>query len=115
MFDYFREYSSNANHVCCEDSPSYGLYGHRQSDDLALYSRSQMRVKRDIHFFYHVASIIAIYRTIFFSYVMHTWNDGRLMRGIIICIHALFDDLDLDARSQWVGKGKTPTLNYLNN
>ena len=34
-----------------------------------------------------------------------------LLRGI----YARFDDLDLDARSQWVGKGKQSVLNYLDN
>ena len=30
--------------------------------------------------------------------------------------HANFDDLDLDVRSQWVGKGKKKSaLNYLDN
>ena len=30
---------------CCEDSPTKGLYGHCQSDDLDLHSRSQMHLK----------------------------------------------------------------------
>ena len=38
------------------------------------------------------------------SYYVQTWHDGRLMDAIYA--HARFDDLDLDARSQWVGKGK---------
>ena len=29
--------------------------------------------------------------------------------------HAIFDDLELDARSQWVGCGKQSALNYLKN
>ena len=45
MFDYFRNYSSNAHQVCCEDSPTKGLYDHCQSDDLDLHSRSQVRLK----------------------------------------------------------------------
>ena len=32
-----------------------------------------------------------------------------------LCMSYNFDDLDLDARSQWVGKGKKAALNYLNN
>ena len=32
-----------------------------------------------------------------------------------IYAHDRFDDLDLDARSDWVGKGKKSTLHYLNN
>ena len=30
-------------------------------------------------------------------------------------IHVRVDDLDLDARSQWVGKGQKSALNYLDN
>ena len=33
--------------VCCEDSPTKGLYNRFQSDDLALHSRSPVRFKRD--------------------------------------------------------------------
>ena len=29
--------------------------------------------------------------------------------------HACFDDLDRDAESQWVGKGKQTALNYFDN
>ena len=32
-----------------------------------------------------------------------------------IYARAHFDDLDLDASSQWVGKSKKPALNYLDN
>ena len=38
---------------------------------------------------------------------------GRLMHGIHA--HARFDDLHIDAKLQWVGKGKTPALNSLGN
>ena len=34
---------------------------------------------------------------------------------IYIYAHVRLDDLDLDARSQWVGKGKVSALNYLDN
>ena len=62
---FFRNDSSNAHHVCCGDSPTKGLSDHRQSDDLALHSRSQLRLKRD-----HVlsCSIITISRTVFESW-----------------------------------------------
>ena len=30
-------------------------------------------------------------------------------------IHARFDELELDAKSQWVGKGKKSALIYLDN
>ena len=32
-----------------------------------------------------------------------------------ISAHTRFDDLDLDARSKWVGKGKNSVVNYLDN
>ena len=45
MFYLFRHYSSNAHQVCCEDSPTKGLYDHCQSHDLNLHSSSQVRLK----------------------------------------------------------------------
>ena len=30
-------------------------------------------------------------------------------------MYAYFDDLDLDARSQWLGRGHNSALNYLDN
>ena len=36
MFDYFRNYSSNARQVCCDDNSTKGLYDHCLSDDLDL-------------------------------------------------------------------------------
>ena len=47
MSDYFRNCSSNAHHVCCEDIPTNGLHEHCQSDDLDLHSRSHVRLKHD--------------------------------------------------------------------
>ena len=47
------------------------------------------------------------------SYGIQTWHGSRLMHGI--CAHARSDDVDLDARSQWVDKRKQSTLNYLDN
>ena len=38
----------------------------------------------------------------YLSYYIQTWHDGKLMDAI----YAHFNDLDVDARSQWVGKGK---------
>ena len=44
MLDYFGNYSINVHQVCCEDSPTNGLYyDHRQSDDLAFHSSSELR------------------------------------------------------------------------
>ena len=50
----------------------------------------------------------------YLSYYFHTWHDGRHLDAT----HAddRFDDLDLDARSHWVGKGKKKlALNALDN
>ena len=41
----------------------------------------------------------------YLSYYIQPWYDGRLMDAIHA--HVRFDSLDLDARSQWVGRGKT--------
>ena len=41
----------------------------------------------------------------------HTRHEDRLMPGINI--HGRFDDLDLDARTQWLGRGNKSALNYL--
>ena len=45
------------------------------------------------------------------SYYIQTWHDGRLMDARHA--HAHFNDLDLDARSEWVGKGKKSALHAL--
>ena len=55
---------------------------------------------------------LAIYR-IDVSYYNQTWHDGRLMDAIYV--RARFDDLGLDARSQWVFKGEKSELNYVDN
>ena len=44
--DYFKNVSSNAHQVCCEDCPTKGLYVC-QSDELDLRARSQLRLKLD--------------------------------------------------------------------
>ena len=40
----------------------------------------------------------------YLSYGIKTWHDGWLMHAI--SSHARLDDRGIDARSQWVGKGK---------
>ena len=80
-----------------------------QSDDLALHSRSQLRLKLDIfNLYYNVNSYLRQY----LSYGIQTWLEGRLTHSIYA--HAHFSYLDLDARSQWVGKSKNSVLNYPN-
>ena len=97
MFDNFRNYSSSAHQVRCEDSPSKGMYDHCQSDNLDLHSRSQVRLNLD-YFFYLQYLAISLY--------IQTWHYVRRIQGKYICAHAGFDDLDLDTMLQWVGKGK---------
>ena len=84
----FQKHLTNAHHVCCEDSPTKGLYKLCQSDDLDLHARSQLRFKQfnDLH--------------------LHARSQLRLKH---------FDDLHLDARSQWLGRGNKSVLNYLDN
>ena len=89
---FFRNDSSNSHQLCCEDSPTKGLYDHCQSGDLDLHSRSQVHLKFNLR-----------YLRQYFSYCIQTWNACRLMDARYA--YARFDDLDLDARSQWVGKG----------
>ena len=67
MFDYF-------NQVCCEDSPTKGLYDHRQSDDLDLHSRPQVRLKLD----YFLSGNISD-------------NTQAITFNLGICAHARFD------------------------
>ena len=94
MFGYFTNYSSNAYQVCCEDSPTKGLYDNCQSDDLDLHSSAcQTGLLFNLR-----------YLGQYLNYHIQTCHDRRLMDAIYA--HARFDDLDPDARSQWVGKGK---------
>ena len=92
MIDYFRSCSSNAHHVCCQDSPTKGLYDHCQSDDLDFHSRS--RCVSNFDYFFNL-QLLGQY----FSYYIQTSHDGRLTYGL---------ELDLDfenvskARPTWV-------------
>ena len=80
-----------------------------QSDDLDLHSRSQLLLKRQCFNLYYNSNYLGQY----LSYGIPTWHDDRLMYGMYA--HARFDDLGLDARSQWVGRGRNSALNYLDN
>ena len=101
MFDYFRNYSRNVHHVCCKYSRTKRLHNHCQSVDLAFHSRSQVRPKHDYFLTYNISDSIKL------SSYIKIWHDGRLVDALHT--HARFDDLDidLDARLQCVGKGKT--------
>ena len=88
-----------AHQVYCEDSPTKGLYyDHCQSDDLDLHSSSQVRLKRLLFKLQYLRQYL--------SYYIQTWHDhddDKLMDATYA--HARFNDLDHDARSEWVGKG----------
>ena len=106
MFEYFRYYSSNTHHVCCEDIPTNDLYDHCQSD--ALDSRSQLRLKLDKCLRCTNIAILGQY----YAMACQTRHDGTLLHGIYA--HACFDDLDLDATS--VGRQREKLgLNYFDN
>ena len=79
----------NAHLFCCEVSPTEGPYDHCQSDDLGLYSRSQVRLKTTVLFNLQ-------YIEQYLSYYIQTLYDGRLMDALHA--HTRFDDLDLGAR-----------------
>ena len=92
----------------------YNSFSFSQSDDcdLALHSRSQLRLKRDNIL---TCTIIVISLALFFlSHDIQTWKDGTLISWHNYT-DVRFDDLDLDARSQWVGRGKQSALNYIEN
>ena len=74
-----------------------GLYDHCQSDDLDLHSRSQVRLQLDIFLTCNISDNIQAI----------TFKLGMTVDLWMPYAHARFDDLGLDARSQWVGKGKT--------
>ena len=86
MFNYFRNYSSNAHHACCEDSPTKGIFDNYQSDDLDLRSRSQVCQTGLLSILHYLGQYL--------SYCIQTWHDSRLRHGIYA--HARFDDLELD-------------------
>ena len=107
MFDYFRSFSSNVHHVCCEDSPTKGLCEDCQSDD-PDFIQGHTCVSNFTSLLFNLQ-----YLKQYLSYYIHTWHDGRHMD--VRYVHARFDDLGLDATSQCVGKGITSALRALGN
>ena len=69
------------NQVCCEDSPTKGQYNLFQSDDLALRSRSQLRLKLDA---FLPRTIILLGQ--YLSYGIQTWHDGRLIYDMLVLV-----------------------------
>ena len=81
MFDSFKNCSSNAHHVCCEDGPTKSIYYHLQSDvRYRLRSRSQMRLQLDY-------SLTLKYIGHYFSYLIDIWHDDRRMDAIYYHTH----------------------------
>ena len=83
IFDYFGKCSSNDDQVCCEDSPTKGLYTIYNlwpSHDLDLHSRWQLPLKLD--------KLLNRTRTYFnsnisdntLSYGIQTWHDVDLCK-----------------------------------
>ena len=82
---------SHPHQVCCEDSPSKGPYGHCQSDDLDLHSRSQVRLQLDYFLTCNISD--DIYANAFkLGMAVDLYTRGTYR-------HARLDDLDFDARS----------------
>ena len=87
----------------CEDSPTNGLNNafsvRWPCSSLKATTASQTWPMFNL---YNNRYIIISSR--YLSYGIQTWHDGR--RVHVISAHAGLDDLDLDSRSSWVGKGK---------
>ena len=73
--------------------------------DRDLQSMSQVRLRLDYFFSCSISGNI---------YTI-TFKLGMTVDMYAIYAHARFDDLDIDARSQWVGKGHKSELNALGN
>ena len=69
MFDYFRNYSSNAHHVCCEESPTKGLYMTIASPMTLTFTQGQKRVKLDYFLTCNISDNML-------SCCIQTWHDG---------------------------------------
>ena len=74
MFDYFRNCSSNAHRVCCEDSPTKGHYDHCQPwSSFTVTSASQTWLFCNWQYLWH-----------YLNYCIQTWHDGRLMHDLAL-------------------------------
>ena len=103
MFDYFGKFSSNAHHVCCEDSPTKGLHNlflfRWPWPSLTINCVSKLTNAL-------ICTWIIIYRKIF-----KLWHSNLAWRltyawDVYILMVVSMTWLDLDARSQWIGRGK---------
>ena len=78
MFGCFRNYSNDAHHVCCEDSPTKGLYGHCLTDDLDLRSRTSAYQTWLLFNLQYLGQYLSSY--------IQTWNDGRQMLYMLMLV-----------------------------
>ena len=104
MFDYFKNCSSSAHDVFCEDKPTKGpLYNlclvWWPCPSFKVTNASQTWHIFNMHYNCNISNNI-------WSCGIQTWYGSRLMHVIYIYVHAHFDDLDLDTKSQWIGRGK---------
>ena len=76
MLDYFKNYSSNAHQMYCEDSLTKGLYDCCQSDDLDLHSRSHVRLELDYFLTCNISD------NNYLSYDIQTWHHCRRIDAI---------------------------------
>ena len=71
MFNYFRKCSSNANQVCCEYSPTKGLWLYSFLSPIILtFTQGHNSVS--------TCTIIVIYIRQYLSYRIQTWHDVDL-------------------------------------
>ena len=87
MFDNFRYLPSKPYYICCEESPTNGIYDHCQSNDHDLHARIQ--VSLNVEYFFNLQ-----YLGQSLSYCIRTWHDGRRMHGLDL-------DLDRDFENVW--------------
>ena len=79
MFDYFRNCSSNAYQVCCEASPTKGLY-NLFSVTFIQGHNWDLHLKLDNCFTSTIIVISPVRQ--YLSYGIQTWHDGRLVHGM---------------------------------
>ena len=105
---------SHENNTCCIISETFqampikfvvktkGLYNRCQSKDIDLHSRSELHLKSDK---FLTGSFIVIFQTIF-----NLVQLGMAVGYAWLICSCSFDDFDLDARLQWLGRGNNSTF-----
>ena len=77
MFDYFKNFSSNAHQVCCEESPTICVASAK--------TLTFIRRRNCVSHFTNVytCSLIVIYLAQYLRYDIQIWHDGRRWHGIM--------------------------------